>query len=143
MSRSPEKYNIELANRQIQVNEWAYNNKMDTLFVFQLIFITLMMVTIMLVLKGQGFLENSFVWYSIGVLAVINVMIIINRSMYTNNKRDKQSWSKKHFDGDNAHSSPLSRGDASYQAYIDSVRSEYGASTDSPSCRCPKPAANR
>jgi hypothetical protein len=142
MSRSPEKYNIELANRQIQVNEWAYNNKMDTLFVFQLIFITLMMVTIMLVLKGQGFLENSFVWYSIGVLAVINVMIIINRSMYTNNKRDKQSWSKKHFDGDNTQGSPLSRGDASYQAYIDSVRSEYGASADSPSCRCPKPAAN-
>jgi len=51
MSRSPEKYNIELANRQIQVNEWAYNNKMDTLFVFQLIFITIMMVTILLVLN--------------------------------------------------------------------------------------------
>lgn len=142
MAPTPEKYNIQLANRQIQVNEWAYNNKMDTLFVFQLLFITLMMVIIMMILKAQGFLGESFVWYSIGVLAIINMMIIINRSIYTNNKRDKQSWSKKHFDGDNSQNSPLSRGDASYQAYIDAVRSKYGASADSPSCTCPTPAAN-
>ena len=142
MQASPEKYNIQLANRQIQVNEWAYNNKMDTLFVFQLMFITLMMVIILLVFKSQGFVDDNFVWYSSSVLAIINIMIIINRSMYTNNKRDKQSWSKKHFSGDNTQNSPLSRGDASYQAYIDSVRSAYGESADSPRCRCPTPAAN-
>jgi len=135
-------YNTDLANRQVQVNEWAYGNKMDTLFVFQLLFITLMFTTILMVLKGQGFLNAAFVWYTMGLLMLLIVMIIINRSMYTNTKRDSRSWNKKHFDGDNTQASPLGRGDTSYQTHIDSVRSAYGAPADSPSCTCPKPATN-
>jgi hypothetical protein len=135
-------YNIDLANRQIQVNEWAYNNKMDTLFVFQLLFITLMFVTILLVLKSQGLVGGAFVWYSIGIVLVLNVMIIINRSVYTNTKRDSRMWNKKHFAGDGTQDSPLGRGDNSYQSYMDAVRANYGASPNSPTCTCPKPAGN-
>lgn len=135
-------YNTDLASRQIEVNEWAYDNKMDTLFVFQLLFISLMFIAILMVLKGQGFLNALFVWYAMGVLMVLIVMIIINRSMYTNTKRDTRFWNKKRFDGDNTQVSPLGRGDVSYQAHIDSVRSNYGAPADSPSCTCPKPATN-
>lgn len=137
-----EQYNIDLANRQVQVNEWAYNNKMDTLFVFQLLFITLIFVAILMLLKSQGVVGGAFVWYSMAVLAVLNVMIIINRSVYTNTRRDGRMWSKKHFNGDGTQASPLARGDASQQAYIDSVRGTYGAPAGSPACACPTPASN-
>lgn len=123
---TPSQYNIDLANRQIQVNEWAYNNKTDTLFVFQLLFISLMFVTILLVIKGMGHIGGDFVWYSMTVLIIINAMIIINRAVYTNTKRDSKLWNKKRFSGDNGTKSPITMGDKSYQAYIDSVRSKYG-----------------
>jgi hypothetical protein len=135
-------YNTELATRQIQINEWAYNNKMDTLFVFQLLFISLIFIAILMLLKAGGVIGASLVWYSMAVLGLLNATIIINRSVYTNTRRDKTMWNRKHFNGDGSMTSPLTRGDASYQAYIDSVRKEYGEPANSPSCTCPKPATN-
>jgi hypothetical protein len=137
---SAEEYNIDLANRQTQVNEWAYNNKMDTLFVFQILFISLLFITILLVLKGQGLLGAGFVWYSMFVVMLLDVIIIVNRSVYTNTRRDTQLWNRKRFGDDNVKESPLARGDTSYQAYIDSVRKAYSAPESK--CNCPKPAMN-
>jgi hypothetical protein len=122
---SPIQYNIDLANRQIQVNEWAYNNKTDTLFFFQLLFISLMFVTLLMSMQVMGHLSTEFVTYSVVVLTIINVVIIINRSVYTNTKRDTREWNKKRFSGDNNTESPILRGDKNYQAYIDSVRARY------------------
>ena len=137
---SAEEYNIDLANRQTQVNEWAYNNKMDTLFIFQLLFISLLFVAILLVLKNQEYVGGAFVWYSMGILLFIVLIIIINRSVYTNTKRDSRLWNRKQFGEDNTKESPLARGDASYQAYIDSVRGAYSASETK--CKCPMPPKN-
>ena len=137
---SAEEYNIDLANRQTQVNEWAYHNKMDTLFVFQILFISLLFVAILLVLKGQGLLGGGFVWYSLFIILLLDVIIIVNRSVYTNTRRDTQMWNRKRFGDDNNKASPLERGDTSYQAYIDSVRKSYGAPESK--CNCPKPAKN-
>lgn len=140
ISTTSSKYNTDLANRQVQVNEWSYNNKMDTLFVFQILFISLLFVGILLILKGQGIVNGSFVWYSMFITLVIDIVIIINRSVYTNSRRDNRFWNKKRFQDDNSRNSPLARGDASYQKYIDSVRSAYGAPESS--CHCPTPPAN-
>jgi hypothetical protein len=122
---SPIQYNIDLANRQIQVNEWAYNNKTDTLFFFQLLFISLMIVTLLMSMQVMGHLSREFVTYSVVVLSIINVVIVINRSVYTNTKRDTREWNKKRFTGDNNTESPILRGDKNYQAYIDTVRARY------------------
>ena len=119
-------YNTDLANRQIEINEWSYNNKMDTLFVFQLLFISLIFIGILLIFKGQGILGRSFTWYSIGIVSILVLLITINRYMYTINKRDHRHWNRKNFAGDNSKPSPLGRGDASYLTYIDQVRSYYG-----------------
>jgi hypothetical protein len=140
MASGPEKYNIDLANRQVQVNEWSYNNKMDTLFVFQILFISLLFVGLLLILKGYGIVNGGFVWYSMFVTLILVMMIIINRSVYTKSRRDTRFWNKKRFQDDNSRESPLARGDASYQQYIDSVRSAYGAPADK--CKCPTPPAN-
>jgi hypothetical protein len=134
---SPVQYNVDLANRQIQVNEWAYNNKTDTLFFFQLLFISLMFITILLCIRTTGQVSGEFVSYSIGVLTVINVVIIINRSVYTNTKRDTRTWNKKKFGGDNNMPSPILRGDKDYLSYIDSVRVTYGPRRGPTQCVCP------
>ena len=108
-----QEYNDDLTKRQIQVNEWAYNNKMDTLFIFQLIFISLLFVGILIALKLKGVVGAGFVWYSMAVLLILLIIIIVNRSVYTNTRRDTKYWNRKRFDGDNNMNSPLGRGDAS------------------------------
>ena len=134
---SADQYNIDLATRQVQINEWSYNNKMDTLFVFQVLFMSILFVSILMGFKSTGLIGGAFVWYTLIILIILVVIIIVNRSMYTNNLRDDRMWNKRRFHDDNTKESPLGRGDASYQSYLDSVRSTYGNSDDS-SCNCDK-----
>ena len=128
-----DQYNIDLATRQIQINEWSYNNKMDTLFVFQILFMAILFVSILMVLKTTGMIGSAFIWYSVSIVIFIVVLIIINRSIYTQNRRDLRQWNKRRFDGDNKLDSPLGRGDPSYQSYLEGVRAKYGSSS---SCNC-------
>ena len=141
-------YNMDLATRQAQINEWEYNNKMDTLFVFQLLFISLVFVAILMILKVQGVIPGVFVWYTMGVLLILIVATIINRSVYTTMKRDTRFWNRKQFAGDNGTTSPLGPGDASYLSYIDAVRANgegvsggdsgvSGSGSEGGACRCP------
>ena len=109
MTTSNEKYRIDLTNRQIEVNEWSYNNKMDTLFIFQILFISLLFASILIALNKQGIVGAPFVWYSVIVVALIDVIIVINRSIYTNNWRDQRFWNKRQFSDDNKLASPVSQ----------------------------------
>lgn len=130
---STDQYNIDLANRQIEINNWAYNNKMDTLFVFQIMFMAVLFISILMGFKKAGIIGSAFVWYSLGIIILLVVVIIVNRSMYTNNRRDNRLWNKRRFDDDNKMQSPLGRGDSSYQEYLDNLKDTYGSST---SCNC-------
>ena len=121
-------YNIELASRQIEIGEWAYNNKMDTLFVFQILFMSILFVSILVALRSTGMIGGPFVWYSLLIVMLIVILIIINRSMYTNNERDVRLWNRRRFNDDNTKQSPLGRGDPSYQSYLEGVRAKYGSS---------------
>jgi hypothetical protein len=130
---SEEEYNTHLATRQIEINEWAYEDKMDTLFVFQILFIGLLLVVILFYLKSMGVFPSSFVWYVIFILALIIGIIIINRASFTARRRDTRYWNRRRFDEDQKKESPIGRGDASYLAYIDAVRGKYGEKP--PSCK--------
>jgi len=133
-------YNNDLSSRQSEINEWTYHNKMDTLFVFQLVFISLMTVALLMVLSSQGYVGSGFVMYTMGILAFIMIIVIINRYVYTRTTRDKRNWDRRRFGPDAGIASPLTRGDNSYQQYIDSIRSQYGSGVVPPppgkSCRC-------
>lgn len=90
-------YNIDLATRQIQINEWAYNDKMETLFAFQLVFISLILLSVLFYFKGEGMLSGYFVWYAFLVLVLIVGLIIIYRAIYTARVRDPKYWSRREF----------------------------------------------
>ncbi len=132
-SESPEEYNIDLATRQIQINEWAYENKMDTLFVFQIVFISILLVTIIFYLKEIGAFPSSFVWYVIFILAIIVGIIIINRAVFTAKRRDRRFWNRRRFEEDQKKASPIGGGDTNHLDYIDAIRAKYGPKKSCPS----------
>ncbi len=123
MSTGADGYNQQLLNRQIEINEWQYQNRMETLFVFQILFICLMIVAIIMYLRRVGLFGGLFAGYAIALLILVFIIIIMNRSMYTNRVRDKQYWSKRTFDQDNQLASPAKMLD---QAYLDALRTKYG-----------------
>lgn len=90
-------YNKDLAGRQNEINEWSYNNKLDTLFVFQTLFITLLISAVLVYLQKAGFYSTQLLGLLTGVLLFANIAIIINRSMWTTKTRDKRYWNRRRF----------------------------------------------
>ena len=85
-----QKYDADIATRQAEINDWSYNNKMDTLFVFQILFVSILFACILVACKGAGLISSVYIWYSLGIVAVIVILTIINRAMYTNYRRDSR-----------------------------------------------------
>jgi hypothetical protein len=130
MSDDAETYNSQLASRQIEINEWSYNNKMDTLFVFQILFISLLIVSILMLFSYQGVIGRGFVWYTFGILILLDILIIVNRAMYTDRIRDKKHWDRVSFPDDNKLPSPLGRN----TEYINQIEDAYGSPSGSKKC---------
>jgi hypothetical protein len=125
MIEMSDEYNSQLAARQTEINEWSYNNKMDTLFVFQLLFISMLIICILMMFSYQGAIGRTFVIYTFFVLVIVDIIVIINRAMYTNNIRDKKQWDRITFPGDQNSVSPKGR-DPDYIAKLDAVYGENG-----------------
>ena len=88
-----------LANRKTEMNEWSVNNKKDTLFVYSSLFV---MLSGLLLLTGLLRMEliSTSLWVGMGlVLIVVFVLILVNRSYYTNVLRNKRYWNKQIFEG--------------------------------------------
>lgn len=92
------KYNNQLATRQYEINEWSYNNKMDTLFVFQIMFVTLLLSAGLVYLNRLGFLSMTFVGIFVGLLLFVDIAILLTRYRYTKKTRDQRYWNKRQFD---------------------------------------------
>ena len=87
----------DVAQRQYQINEWAYNNKMDTLFVLQMILIAAVLLTPLLYLSRQGTVPTS-VLTGVGILfAIIIVLTTFVRAKYTIYDRDQKFWNRRQF----------------------------------------------
>jgi hypothetical protein len=88
-------YNKQLAERQYEINEWTNNNKQETLFVFQLLFITLLVVSLFAFLQRLGYFSNLLFGALTGLLLFLVAATIANRANYTNRIRGKRYWNKK------------------------------------------------
>lgn len=101
-----EKYNNHLATRQYEINEWSYNNKLDTLFVFQILFITLILTSIFVYLHKAGFYNSALLGIFAGVLLFIDIVVIVYRARYTSLTRNQRYWNKKQFSNYNSPTGP-------------------------------------
>ena len=87
------------ATRKSEMNEWTVHNKRDTLFVFSSLFIMLSGFILITGLWRLGMISSTL-WVSLGVpMLLIFVLIVVRRSLYTDNQRNKRFWNKKIFEG--------------------------------------------
>jgi hypothetical protein len=88
---------INLLKRQEQINEWEVNNKRETLFVYQQIFIILC-ASIVLVYLYRTDIIGTVPFLAIEfILVAIIVFTVTYRVQYTDGVRDKQYWNKRYF----------------------------------------------
>ncbi len=92
-------HDSHLAKRQFEINEWTNGNKLDTLFVFQLIFIGLLISAPLLYIKRLGLLPSS-IFYAVVLLIFLAILFtIVIRAQYTLKSRDQRFWHKRRFPG--------------------------------------------
>jgi len=98
---SPEdQSNIDLMDRQVEVNQWTYNDKMEMLFISQMVFMGLLVAGIFVILSKYGFFDMKFVYFIMIIIAIVIFLFWFFKESYTKNVRDKKSWSKRQFTGD-------------------------------------------
>lgn len=82
--------------RQGEINEWQAQNKLDTLFFLQILFIYLGIVIILIFLRQAGVLSNGSVYTVSGVLLLVVIGVLWNRASYTEKSRDKRYWNRRY-----------------------------------------------
>ena len=89
--------NLALNTRNAEIKEWYFNNKLDTLFVFQLIFISLCFLAVIAYLMKIGIFGVGVFGMLVGLLVIVMILTIANRAIYTEKVRDKRYWTKRGF----------------------------------------------
>lgn len=97
---SSKQYNLDLTRRQVEINNWYYENKRETLFVLQLALLTMLTVTILITLTSYGFLSEKGSDYLIAIVLIIGAGTWLYRWWYTKNIRDARYWNRRKFEDD-------------------------------------------
>jgi hypothetical protein len=91
------KSNEDLTRRQVEINEWYYENKRETLFVLQLILLTALTVVILLATKSYGIITEQGSDFLLLFIIVVAAGTWLYRWYYTTYIRDRRYWSSRTF----------------------------------------------
>lgn len=86
-----------LAKRQSEINQWTYNNKRETLFVYQILLIAITLSIIFSYLWAKSIMGNALFFMLIILVWLSFSFIVLNRSQYTDTSRDKKYWNRRLF----------------------------------------------
>jgi hypothetical protein len=92
--------NFDTQERQVHIAEWSYRDKMEALFVFQLLFLGLMTTCLMAVLSKAGFFDARVVYMVAAAVFIVVGLVWYFRAAYTKGTRDKYTWDRRYFTGD-------------------------------------------
>jgi len=81
--------------RQGEINEWAAQNKMDTLFFLQITFLLLSFAILFLFLRRYGMISNYTTMIILLIMLIIAGGTLWNRAIYTSQTRDKRYWNRR------------------------------------------------
>lgn len=87
----------DLAKRQYEINQWTSDDKLDTLFVYQWLFMVFCTGILLIYLAHVGFIGSGVAWYIFTILVIIVILIAVNRYQYTRFTRDKREWNRRTF----------------------------------------------
>jgi hypothetical protein len=89
--------NKKLTRRQFEINEWAYNNKLETLFLLQILFITMLVLVLCFFLAKNGYISTTAASSVSIVLFLVIAYMGYRRWDYTKHTRDTRFWSRRSF----------------------------------------------
>lgn len=92
--------NRDLTRRQVEINNWYYENKRETLFVLQLLLLVMLAAVIVLALQTYGWVNESAASWTLMVLFLVGAGTWIYRWYYTTYVRDPRYWSRRSFGAD-------------------------------------------
>jgi hypothetical protein len=81
--------------RQAEINEWQAQNKLDTLFFLQILFLYFAVLVILIFLRQSGFIPSSMLYIIGGIGLFIVIGVLWNRASYTSVSRDKRYWNRR------------------------------------------------
>lgn len=87
----------DISKRQYEINQWAVGDKMDTLFIYQQLFIILCTVAILTFLRSRGLLSPAVHYGLIVALTLIFLVTLVYRARYTAISRDQRYWNRRAF----------------------------------------------
>lgn len=82
--------------RQGEINEWQAQNKLDTLFFLQTLFLFFTLMVVLAFLRRYNILTSGILYMIGGLFTVILVGILWNRASYTFNSRDSRYWNRRY-----------------------------------------------
>lgn len=91
------KYNKDLSRRQIEINDWYYQDKLETLFFLQMFFMTMLTMSIVFYFQKTGMLSSAFAGFLTVVLLAIVGIAGVYRWWFTGIVRDSRWWYKRRF----------------------------------------------
>ena len=84
-------------NRINQFGEYKYNNRLDTLFIFQLSFILLLVFLILSYLNSVGLMSSFAKWLITIIFGSFVLLIFLSRVYVLPKLRDRNDWNKMNF----------------------------------------------
>ena len=91
--------NTGVVARQNEINEWANQNKLDTLFFLQILFISLTFLSVLVFFKSSGLISDYLLNLFFVLTAALSVFVLITRAKFTYGDRDSRYWHKNRFPG--------------------------------------------
>jgi hypothetical protein len=91
------RHDKDLTRRQTEINEWYFNDKLETLFFLQIFFITMLASAIVLYLQKNGFISAPFAAFLTAILLAIVIGTGLYRHQYTSETRDSRFWHRRNF----------------------------------------------
>ena len=83
--------------RQYEINEWANSNKLETLYILQLILVFVTFACVLLFLNINSVVSSSLFKLLTAIVGIIILVIILIRARYTSAVRDGRYWDKSRF----------------------------------------------
>ena len=94
------KYNEDLTRRQVEINNWYYEDKRETLFLLQFALLIVLSLVIVLGVSSYGLITTTGANVLMGFIVIIGLVTWFYRWYYTKWIRDRAFWSKRTFNDD-------------------------------------------
>lgn len=94
------KSNKDNTRRQVEINNWYYENKRETLFVLQLVLLAMLTVVVILAAATGGWIPQAGADYLMLFVVVVAGGLWVYRWYYTTYIRDRRFWSRRYFPED-------------------------------------------